>query len=108
MRARKTASASLETLAQPEYVGVPIEALRMSLSGTFDYGNGRIEKQPSFYLFAGEGVNEPSADKADWVVRNLLRSGLVPDRLTVPRDREAEWFRADLYQEAVQFRGKNA
>jgi len=97
----------METLAQPEYVGVPIEALRMSLSGTFDYGNGRIEKHPSFYLFAGEGVNEPSAEKADWVIRNLLTSGLVPDPLAVPRERGPEWFRADLYREAAQLRGKN-
>ena len=52
---------------QPEYVGVPIQALRMGMAGTFDYGNGRIEKHSSFHLFSGDGVNEPTRDKAEWV-----------------------------------------
>ena len=90
----------METLAQPQYVGVPIHALRMSMAGTFDYGNGRIEKQSSFHIFSGEGVNEPSSDKAQWVVRNLLTSGLVPDPSLVPIERAAEWFRADIFQQA--------
>ena len=90
----------METLAQPQYVGVPIQALRMSMAGTFDYGNGRIEKQSSFHIFSGPGVNEPSPDKAQWVVRNLLASGLVPDPSLVPIERAAEWFRADIFQQA--------
>jgi ABC-type nitrate/sulfonate/bicarbonate transport system substrate-binding protein len=92
----------METLAQPEYVGVPIEALRMGMAGTFDYGNGRVEKHASFHLFAGEGVNEPSSDKAEWVVRNLLASGVVKDPTLVPRERATEWFRADLFQQAAK------
>ena len=90
----------METLAQPQYVGVPIQALRMSMAGTFDYGNGRIEKHSAFHIFSGAGVNEPSPDKAQWVVRNLLASGLVPDPSLVPVERAAEWFRADIFQQA--------
>ena len=90
----------METLAQPQYVGVPIQALRMGMSGTFDYGHGRIEKHSLFHIFSGEGVNEPSPDKALWVVRNLLASGLVPDPSLVPVERAAEWFRADIFQQA--------
>jgi len=96
----------IETLALPEYVGVPIEALRMSMTGTFDYGNGRVEKQASFHLFAGEGVNEPTPDKAEWVVRNLLASGRAPDPELVPRERMKDWFRADLFQQAAKLRGQ--
>ena len=91
----------METLAQPAYVSVPIQALRMSMAGTFDYGNGRIEKQSSFHVFAGEGVNEPSAEKARWVVENLLASGLVQDPSLVPAERAADWFRSDIFQQAI-------
>ena len=98
----------METLAQPEFVGVPIEALRMSMTGTFDYGNGRIEKHPSFYLFAGEDVNEPTPEKADWVIRNLLASGRVPDPSLVPWERAANWFRADLFHQAAALRGRHS
>ena len=95
----------METLAQPEYVGVPIQALRMGMAGTFDYGNGRVEKHSSFHLFSGEGVNEPTRDKADWVVRNLLASGLVKDSTLVPKERAGDWFRADLFRQAAQLAG---
>ena len=91
----------METLAQPQYVGVPIHALRMSMAGTFDYGNGRVEKQPAFHVFAGEGVNEPSLEKAEWVVRNLLASGLVNDPSLVPIERASEWFRPDIFRQAT-------
>jgi ABC-type nitrate/sulfonate/bicarbonate transport system substrate-binding protein len=97
-----------ETLAQPEYVGAPIEALRMSLCGTFDYGHGRIEKHSAFHLFAGEGVNEPGPDKAEWIVRGLLTTGLVPESSLVPRDRVKSWFRSDLFRRAQRLRGVRA
>ena len=92
----------METLAQPEYVGVPIQALRMGMAGTFDYGNGRVEKHSSFHLFSGDGVNGPTRDKAEWVVRNLLATGLVEDPSLVPMERAGEWFRTDLFEQAAQ------
>lgn len=95
----------METLAQPEYLPVPIQALRMGMAGTFDYGNGRVEKQSSFHLFAGDGVNAPTLDKADWVIRNLLSSGLVADPSVVPRERARDWFRADLFEQAARISG---
>jgi ABC-type nitrate/sulfonate/bicarbonate transport system substrate-binding protein len=90
----------METLAQPKYVGAPIQALRMSLGGSFDYGNGRVEKQSQFHIFAGDYVNEPSLEKAHWVIRNLLASGLVAEPAEIPGERAKEWFRADLFRKA--------
>ena len=90
----------MEALAQPEFVGVPIQALRMGMAGTFDYGHGRIEKHPAFHLFSGEGVNAPTPDKADWVIRNLLASGLVKDPQLVAAERGSEWFRTDIFATA--------
>ena len=93
----------IETLAQPHYVGAPIQALRMSLAGTFDYGNGRVEKHSSFHIFSGAGVNEPSAEMAQWVIRNMLASGVVADPALLPVERATAWFRADIFRQAVPF-----
>ncbi len=90
----------METLAQPEYVGVPIQALRMGMAGTFDYGHGRVEKHSAFHIFSGGDANVPSPDKAQWVIRNLLASGLVKDPSIVPAERAVDWFRADIFQKA--------
>jgi ABC-type nitrate/sulfonate/bicarbonate transport system substrate-binding protein len=92
----------IETLAQSHIVGAPIQALRAGMAGTFDYGHGRIEKHSNFHIFAGEGVNEPSPDKSAWVIRNLLKSGLVQDPTQVPVQKAAEWFRMDIFQKALQ------
>jgi ABC-type nitrate/sulfonate/bicarbonate transport system substrate-binding protein len=91
----------LETIAQPQYVGAPIQSLRMGMAGTFDYGNGRIEKHSDFHIFSGENVNEPGPEKADWVVSNLISSGIVKDATLIPMERCAEWFRADIYAKAA-------
>jgi ABC-type nitrate/sulfonate/bicarbonate transport system substrate-binding protein len=90
----------LETLAQSKYVGVPIQALRMGMGGTFDYGHGRTEKQSRFHIFSTENANEPSPNKADWVIDSLLASGLVNDPTLIPRERAREWFRTDIFRQA--------
>ncbi len=92
----------LETLAQPHYVGAPILALRMSMAGTYDYGHGRTEKHSAFHVFAGENVNDPSPDKAEWVIRNLITSGVVKDPSLVDASRATDWFRADIFAKATQ------
>jgi ABC-type nitrate/sulfonate/bicarbonate transport system substrate-binding protein len=92
----------METLAEEQYVGAPIQALRMGMAGTFDYGNGRVEKHSSFHVFSGDDVNDPTPDKAAWVVRNLLTSGVVKDPTTVPMERMSDWFRRDVFQQVAQ------
>jgi ABC-type nitrate/sulfonate/bicarbonate transport system substrate-binding protein len=91
----------IETLAQSEYVNAPVQALRMSLGGTFDFGNGRVEKMQDFHVFARGNANEPCADKARWVIDNLHASGLLADPGSVSAERAGEWFRTDIYQQAL-------
>lgn len=91
----------VETLAQSKYVGAPIQALRMGMGGSYDYGHGRVEKQARFHIFSAEGVNEPTPDKAEWVVAQLLRSSVIPDPASIDTQRTPEWFRADIYQQAL-------
>jgi len=92
----------IETLAQEHVVGAPIQALQMGMSGSFNYGHGRIEKHPSFHIFSGESVNEPSADKSAWVIGNMLKSGVVKDPSLIPVEKAGDWFRADIFRNAIQ------
>lgn len=91
----------IETLSQPAYIDAPIQAIRMSLAGHFDYGNGRVEKTGSQHIFFANGANEPTADKGRWVVENLIRSGAVADPSLIADDAVERCFRSDLYRQAL-------
>jgi len=97
----------IETLAQGPYVAAPIQALRMSLGGSFDFGHGRVEKLSGFHIFAGDGANDPSPDKAQWVIRSLLASGLLPDPGALPAERAAACFRSDIFHQATQLQDRS-
>jgi ABC-type nitrate/sulfonate/bicarbonate transport system substrate-binding protein len=90
----------METLAQPRNVGAPMQALRMSLGSTFDFGNGRVEKVSNFHVFAQGNANEPTAAQGQWVLNGIKECGLADDE-SLPKERIAEWFRADVYRRAV-------
>ena len=70
----------LQTLALPQYLNTPAGLLGSSLRGIFDFGCGRVEDNPNFHVFHRHGANDPAPDKAAWIIRLMLKSGLVPDR----------------------------
>lgn len=88
-------------LAQPQYVNAPSEALRMCMRGRFDYGNGRIEDCPGSNIFSRDGANQPSEEKARWVIENFVRSKLVTGMDQFPADLINRCFRADIHAEAA-------
>jgi len=98
----------IELIALPQFVGAPIEALRMGMAGSFNYGHGRVEKTSTFHIFSGNGVNDPSPDKSAWVIRNLLASGLVKDPSLVPTERASDWFSSEIFQKAIRLIDKPA
>ena len=89
----------VEILAQRKYVGAPAQALRMSLGGLFDFGNGRVEKVPDFHVFSRGNANEPNLERANWVIRQMHATGLA-DADSVPTDSSAAWFRSDIFHRA--------
>lgn len=91
-----------ETLAESKFIDAPIRAVRMSLSGVFDYGHGRVEKTGGQHIFFVEGANDPTPEKAQWVIDNLIRSGAVPDPTLIPPETLTDCFRQDLFQKALQ------
>jgi len=92
----------VELLSQPDVINAPIEAVRMSLGGLFDYGHERLEKTGAQHIFHRENANEPSDDKAHWVIDNLIRSGAVQDAALLPTDIAQRCFRADIFRQALQ------
>ncbi|MFO1497223.1 MAG: CmpA/NrtA family ABC transporter substrate-binding protein [Verrucomicrobiota bacterium] len=63
-------------LAAPRYLNTTEAALRPSFGGVLNCGEVAAARIPGFSIFAGEQVNEPSPDKAAWLVNNLRDSGL--------------------------------
>ena len=91
-----------ETLAQPEFVGVPAEILRPGLSGDFDFGGKEIRGIPDFCLFHGVGVNEPSYDKAAWTLELVRSSGLCQCSAELNFTLGKRIFRPDIFDQAIQ------
>jgi NitT/TauT family transport system ATP-binding protein len=86
-------------LARPEYVNAPAEALRMSMCGRYDFGLDRVEDCPGFNIFARGDANEPTAEKAAWVLQGFIRAGLA-EREQLPAGLATRCFRADLHAQA--------
>ena len=91
------------TLARPEYVGVPEKALEPGLRGDLDFGRGNIRRVADFNVFHSLDANEPSAEKAAWVLRHLRQTGRVRDMAALNPSLGRRVFRADLFHNAVHF-----
>lgn len=94
--------ALVSILARPEYINAPTECLRRSLIGPFDYGYERIKPVPEFHVFHRHSANEPSADKAAWVLRHLVNLGALKNQSIQPVSLAATIFREDLFQQACE------
>ena len=57
---------------------------------------------PALPHFSSENANEPGVDKAEWAINRLLESGVIADPALIPRERAADWFRADIFHKALQ------
>ncbi|HEX3799342.1 MAG TPA: CmpA/NrtA family ABC transporter substrate-binding protein [Verrucomicrobiae bacterium] len=93
------------TLAQPGYVNVPETALRNAFSAQFDFGHGQVRHVPNFDVFHRHNANEPSADKAAWILQRLRASGLCANSLETNQALINRIFRTDIFDRAVQLRG---
>lgn len=92
------------TLARPEFINAPRDALRRSFSGEFDFGHDLTRTVPESCLFHGDGVNEPSAQKAGWVIQQLRDSGLCRDASALSFALGRQVFRADIFEKAARLR----
>jgi len=94
-------------LTRPDYLNAPAGILRRSLAGSFDFGGDRVEVVPGFHCFGDESANEPSVNKARWILENLLRLGAIQDRTAIRTLASGSVFRTDLFEEAKQLVNAN-
>jgi len=86
-------------LSKTEYLNLPAQVLTPSLSGHYDYGNGRRENIENFLSFHRNSANDPSPQQADWIAEHLEDNGF--SRITKPtRELCRRVFRRDLFQQA--------
>jgi ABC-type nitrate/sulfonate/bicarbonate transport system substrate-binding protein len=91
----------IATLAQPAYVNVPAAALRRGFSAEFDFGHGEVRHVPNFDVFHRHNANEPSGDKAAWILQRLRASGLCKDVSVLNSELGRRIFRTDLFAQVV-------
>jgi ABC-type nitrate/sulfonate/bicarbonate transport system substrate-binding protein len=85
------------TLARPEYVGVPEDILKRGLAGQLDCGNGVTRRLDDFFVFHGDGVNEPSGRQAAWALQLVRDSGLCPEPASLNFPLSRSVYRQDLF-----------
>lgn len=89
-------------LSRPEYVGASVSALRCGITGEFDFGHGIERVVRDFNVFYRHDANEPSGDKAAWVLQRMRSSGLCHEAV-LDFQLARRVFRADLYARAMEF-----
>jgi ABC-type nitrate/sulfonate/bicarbonate transport system substrate-binding protein len=97
----------ISTLAHPHYVGAPAAILERGIRGPFDFGQGNVRPVSDFCIFHGGGANEPSGEKAGWVLSNIRASGLCRDAATLNFALGRRIFRSDIYEQALQLRNSH-
>jgi ABC-type nitrate/sulfonate/bicarbonate transport system substrate-binding protein len=91
-------------LARPEYVNASATALHRGFSGEIDFGQKDARTIPDFSVFHRNDANEPSSDKAAWVLQLIRASGQCPEPSALNFAFGRRVFRADIFEKAVQLR----
>jgi ABC-type nitrate/sulfonate/bicarbonate transport system substrate-binding protein len=81
-------------LAGRHGLGVPIESIRPSVMGDIDMGAGRHRTGCDAMIFHGDGINEPSLSRVEWLARQVDP--------TVSLDILRSVYRTDLFHEATE------
>jgi ABC-type nitrate/sulfonate/bicarbonate transport system substrate-binding protein len=91
-----------ETLAQPEFLGVSAGAIGRGLHGEIDFGHGRQRTVRDFCVFNQEHANDPTGDKAAWVLNLVRTSGLCPEPSAITFPFAKKIFRSDIFKTALE------
>ena len=94
----------IQVLARREYLDRAPVTLRPGLSGEFDFGHGEVRTVRDFVVFHRDHANEPSADKAAWVINQLRASNVVPDPARLRPALGPSLFRPDIFERAARLR----
>lgn len=92
-----------ELLSRPEYLDVPADILRMSMTGTFQYDHNQSPcAAPDFNVFYRYAANFPWPSHAQWFISQMIRWG----QLTQPVNSlqaAREIYRTDIFRQACNY-----
>lgn len=89
-------------LARPEYVDVPVEALRNALVGPFQMGMNRQTSSEEAIVFHRLDANRPSLQKAKWVLDEMFLHKLQAQQLRPSKEEILGCFREDIFDELLR------
>jgi ABC-type nitrate/sulfonate/bicarbonate transport system substrate-binding protein len=93
-------------ISQRQYVNAPEVVVAKSMTGTYDYGHGRIEKLPDFNVFSRYEATYPWRSHAVWFMTQMVRWGQVkPLSRGEYREAAERIYQVDLYREAAKALG---
>jgi nitrate/nitrite transport system substrate-binding protein len=94
-----------QTIAEPIYVPAPVDVVRMSMTGTFQYGGGTTPRTLSdFNVFYRNAAAFPWRSHAAWIVTQMVRWGQVSEAVDIAQVADRV-YRPDLYREAARALG---
>ena len=93
----ESADTVIELLTRPEYLHLSAEFIRPAWTGRVPISEGQTSRLPEFNCFHRFDANEPTPEKAEWILRELY--GDHPGRPLRP-DWIKSVFRMDVYEAA--------
>ena len=94
-------AALAETLAEPRFIGAPLEILRRVLLGEFSIdAHGLRRTIPDYFVFHRHHANFPWTSQALWIYSQMLRWGQTP-YARAGGALAASGYRPDLYRAAL-------
>src|SRR5215203_7448390 len=67
-----------EVVGQTTYINCPPEIILPRLMGEYDYGDGKVEKDPNYMIFNQRDANYPLKTFGYWWLSQFRRWGMVP------------------------------
>lgn len=96
-----------QILAQEKYVNAPLDVVKMSMTGTFQYARHLEPKpMPDFNVFHRYSANYPWVSHAQWFISQMIRWGQIEEVLSIS-ETAAKVYRPDIYRNAVAQLGIN-
>ena len=93
-------------VSQRQYVNAPEEVVAKSMTGTYDYGHGKIEKLPDFNVFFRYDATYPWRSHAVWTITQMVRWGQLKPMTNADYRKAAERiYLTDVYREAAKALG---
>tara|TARA_A100001015_G_scaffold160905_2_gene178829 strand:+ start:254 stop:1678 length:1425 start_codon:yes stop_codon:yes gene_type:complete len=91
-----------EILSREEYVDAPIDVIKMSMTGTFQYARHLAPvAMPDFNVFHRYSANYPWLSHAQWYISQMYRWGHIDKPINILAT-AAQVYRPDIYTEAAR------